>query len=95
MTIILPLLLKAILGFCINAVIGMVQGRIDLSVIRYLLRGEEDDDGMNLSKCEQELIRLYRYLHADSKEKLMATAEVLVNLGRSTTNKNQKEKSEE
>ncbi len=53
----------------------------------YLLRGEEDDDGIKLSKNEQELIRLYRDLHADSKEKLMATAEVLVNLGRSTTNK--------
>ncbi len=51
----------------------------------YLFRGEEDDDGIKLSKNEQELIRLYRDLHADSKEKLMATAEVLVNLWRSTT----------
>ena len=53
----------------------------------YLLRGEEDDDGMKLSKNEQDLIRLYRYLHADSKEKLMATAEILANLERSNTKK--------
>jgi hypothetical protein len=29
---------------------------------------------------------MYRYLHPESKEKLMATAEILVNLGKSNTN---------
>ena len=61
----------------------------------YLLRGEEDEGTMKLSKNEEKLIQIYRYLHPESKEKLMATAEVLVNLVRSSTNKNQKEKSGE
>ncbi len=61
----------------------------------YLLRGEEDEETMKLSQNEEKLIQMYRYLHPESKEKLMATAEVLVNLGRSNTNKNQKEKSGE
>ena len=62
----------------------------------YLLRGGEEDEGtMKLSQNEEKLIQIYRYLHPESKEKLMATAEVLVNLGRSNTNKNQKEKSGE
>ena len=61
----------------------------------YLLRGEEDEETMKLSQDEEKLIQMYRYLHPESKEKLMATAEVLVNLGRSNTNKNQKEKSGE
>lgn len=61
----------------------------------YLLRGEEDEETMKLSQNEEKLIQMYRYLHHESKEKLMATAEVLVNLGRSNTNKNQKEKSRE
>ena len=60
----------------------------------YLLRGEEDGT-MKLSLNEEELIQMYRDLHPESKEKLMATAEALVNLGRSNTNKNQKEKSGE
>ena len=59
----------------------------------YLLRGEEDEETMKLSQNEEKLIQMYRYLHPESKEKLMATAEVLVNLGRSNTNKKQKEKS--
>ena len=58
----------------------------------YLLRGEEDEETMKLSQDEEKLIQMYRYLHPESKEKLMAIAEVLVNLGRSNTNKNQKEK---
>ncbi len=61
----------------------------------YLLRGEEDDDGMKLSKKERELILMYRWLHQESKDKLMATAEDLVNLERSSTKKKQKEKSGE
>ena len=61
----------------------------------YLLRGEEDEETMKLSQNEEKLIQMYRYLHPESKEKLMATAEVLVNLGSSNTNKNQKEKSGE
>lgn len=61
----------------------------------YLLRGEEDEETMKLSQDEEKLIQMYRYLHPESKEKLMAIAEVLVNLGRSNTNKNQKEKSGE
>lgn len=48
---------------------------------------------IKLSQNEEKLIQMYRYLHPESKEKLMATAEVLVNLGRSNTNKKQKEKS--
>ena len=59
----------------------------------YLLRGEEEEETMKLSQNEEKLIQMYRYLHPESKEKLMATAEVLVNLGRSNTKKNQKEKS--
>ena len=61
----------------------------------YLLRGEEEEETMKLSQNEEKLIQMYRYLHPESKEKLMATAEVLVNLGSSNTNKNQKEKSGE
>lgn len=61
----------------------------------YLLRGEEDEETMKLSQNEEKLIQMFRYLHPESKEKLMATAEVLVNLGGSNTNKNQKEKSGE
>lgn len=61
----------------------------------YLLRGEEDEGTMKLTQNEEKLIQMYRYLHPESKEKLMATAEVLVNLGRSNTKKNQKEKSGE
>ena len=61
----------------------------------YLLRGEEDEGTMKLSKNEEKLIQIYRYLQPESKEKLMATAEVLVNLGSSSTNINQKEKSGE
>ena len=61
----------------------------------YLLRGEEDEGTMKLSKNEEKLIQIYRYLQPESKEKLMAIAEVLVNLGRSNTKKNQKEKSGE
>lgn len=61
----------------------------------YLFRGEEDEETMKLSQDEEKLIQMYRYLHPESKEKLMAIAEVLVNLGRSNTNKNQKEKSGE
>ena len=61
----------------------------------YLLRGEEDEETMKLSKNEEKLIQMYRYLHLESKEKLMATAEALVNLGISNTNKEQKEKSGE
>ena len=48
----------------------------------YLLRGEEDEGTMKLSKNEEKLIQMYRYLHPELKEKLMAIAEVLVNLGR-------------
>ena len=59
----------------------------------YLLRGEEEEETMKLSQNEEKLIQMYRYLRPESKEKLMATAEVLVNLGRSNTKKNQKEKS--
>ena len=61
----------------------------------YLLRGEEDEETMKLSQNEERLIQMYRYLHPESKEKLMATAEVLVNLGKSNKNKKQKEKSGE
>lgn len=61
----------------------------------FLLRGEEDERTMKLSKNEEKLIQMYRHLHPESKEKLMATAEVLVNFGRSNTNKKQKEKSGE
>ena len=50
---------------------------------------------MKLSQNEEKLIQLYRYLHPESKEKLMATAEALVNLGINNTNKEQKEKSGE
>lgn len=53
----------------------------------YLLRGEEENDDMKLSKEERELILMYRWLNQESKDKLMATAEVLVNLGRSNTKK--------
>ena len=59
----------------------------------YLLRGEEDKGTMKLSQNEEKLIQMYRYLHPESQEKLMATAEVLVNLARSNTNKKQEEKS--
>ena len=59
----------------------------------YLLRGEEDEGTTKLSQNEEKLIQMYRYLHHESKEKLMATAEVLVNPGRNNTNKKQKEKS--
>lgn len=59
----------------------------------YLLRGEEDEGTTKLSQNEEKLIQMYRYLHHESKEKLMATAEVLVNLGRNNTNIKQKEKS--
>ena len=59
----------------------------------YLLRGEEDEGTMKLSKNEEKLIQIYRYLYPESKEKLMVTAEVLVNLRKSNTNKKQKEKS--
>lgn len=51
----------------------------------YLLRSEEDNDEMKLSKEERKLILMYRWLHQESKDKLMATAEVLVKLGRSKT----------
>lgn len=61
----------------------------------YLLRGEEEKDEMKLSRKERELILMYRWLHQESKDKLMATAEVLVNLERSNTKKKQKEKSGE
>lgn len=53
----------------------------------YLLRGEEDGT-MKLSLNEEKLIRMYRDLHPESKEKLTATAEALVNLEKSNTNKN-------
>ena len=53
----------------------------------YLLRGEEENDDMKLSKEERELILMYRWLNQESKDKLMATAEVLVNLVRSNTKK--------
>ena len=59
----------------------------------YLLRGEEDEGTTKLSQNEEKLIQMYRYLHHESKEKLMATAEVLVNHGRNNTNIKQKEKS--
>ena len=56
----------------------------------YLFRGEEDEETMKLSKNEEKLIQMYRYLHPESKEKLMVTAEDLVNLGRSNTNKTER-----
>ena len=59
----------------------------------YLLRGEEDEGTMKLTQNEEKLIQMYRYLHIESMEKLMSTSEVLVNVGRSNTNKKQKEKS--
>ena len=61
----------------------------------YLLRGEEDEGTMKLSQNEEKLIQMYRYLQPESKEKLMAIAEVLVNLVRSNTNIKPKEKSGE
>ena len=50
---------------------------------------------MKLSQNEEKLIQMYRYLHPESKEKLMATAEILVNLGKSNTILKKKEKSGE
>ena len=52
----------------------------------YLLRGEEDDETSKLTKRERELLQLYRCISNDSKEKLMAIVEVLVDLERKNEN---------
>ncbi len=48
----------------------------------YLLRGEEDHETSQLTKCEQELLQLYRCISTDSKAKLVMTARALANLER-------------
>ena len=53
----------------------------------YHLRGEEENDDLKLSKEERGLILMYRWLNQESKDKLMATAEVLVDLRRSNAKK--------
>ena len=67
----------------------------DIAICRqhYLLRGEKDE--MKLSKEERELILRYHWLHQEPKDKLIETAEVFVNLGRSNTKNKQKEKNGE
>lgn len=57
----------------------------------YLLRGEaEENDGDQLSEEERELIQMYRWLDDESKEKLMITAEILVNLEKNHTKNTKK-----